>query len=327
MTASSTPAGLASSSGSAHDAGRASRDSVLVVPATDRSAILVTGKDRLTWLNGLVTCELAKRERGQGAYGLLVEKKGRIQTDLFVVPSADEGEATLALAVPASLRESILQTLDHYLIMEDAELSASDLVFFVAHGPRASELRSLAPYAGTVDLLGAGGLVLGAPAADAAALEGHLRRTVATLGGAFADDATWDAVRIEAGLPRFGAEVDATLYPQEAALEKLAVSFSKGCYLGQEVVYMLQERGHVKRKLVPLDLDLDLDAGAGAGASVALPAIGTAVTTPAGETVGEIKSAAMGPSSGKPVAIAMVKWAHAKHETELRVGERVARVR
>jgi folate-binding protein YgfZ len=313
--ASSTPGTLASS------AGRASRESVLVVPAADRAAILVTGKDRTSWLNGLVTCELAKRERGQGAYGLLVEKKGRIQTDLFVVPSADEAEATLALAVPASLRESILATLDHYLIMEDAELSASELVFYVAHGPRAAELRSLAPYAGTVDLLGTGGVVLGAPTADAAALEARLRETVATLGGAFADDATWDAIRIEAGLPRFGAEVDATLYPQEAALEKLAVSFSKGCYLGQEVVYMLQERGHVKRKLVPLDLDLDGGNGA------PLPAAGTAVTTPAGEAVGEIKSAAIGPSSGKLVAIAMVKWAQAKPDTELRVGERTARVR
>ena len=302
-------------------ASRASRESVLVVPAADRAAILITGKDRMTWLNGLVTCELAKRERGQGAYGLLVEKKGRIQSDLFVVPSADGDEATLALAVPASLRESLLATLDHYLIMEDAELTASDLVFFVAHGPRAAELRSLAPYAGTVDLLGTGGLVLGAPAADAAALEARLRETVATLGGVFVDDATWDAIRIEAGLPRFGAEVDATLYPQEAALEKLAVSFSKGCYLGQEVVYMLQERGHVKRKLVPLDLDLD------EGGRAALPAAGAAVSTPAGEVVGEIRSAAIGPSSGKPVAIAMVKWAHAKHDTELRVGERTVRVR
>jgi folate-binding protein YgfZ len=317
--ASSTPATLASSSGSPEAAGRASRENVLVVPAADRAAILITGKDRTSWLNGLVTCELAKRERGQGAYGLLVEKKGRIQTDLFLVPSADEAEATLALAVPASLRESLLSTLDHYLIMEDAELSASDLVFFVAHGPRAAELRSLAPYAGTVDLLGTGGLVLGVPADGAAALETRLRETVATLGGVFADDATWDAVRIEAGLPRFGAEVDATLYPQEAALEKLAVSFSKGCYLGQEVVYMLQERGHVKRKLVPLDLDLDQGD--------ALPAVGTAVTTPAGEAVGEIKSAAIGPSSGKHVAIAMVKWAHAKQDTELRVGDRTARVR
>jgi folate-binding protein YgfZ len=298
------------------DAGRASRESVLVVRASDRAAILVTGKDRTSWLNGLVTCELAKRERGEGAYGLLVEKKGRIQTDLFVVPSADAGEDTLALAVPAAIREAILPTLDHYLIMEDAELTASDLVFFVAHGPRAAELRTLAPYAGTVDLLGTGGVVLGAPANDAAALEARLGDAVAKLGGTFADQATWDAVRIEHGLPRFGAEVDATLYPQEAGLEKLAVSFSKGCYLGQEVVYMLQERGHVKRKLVPLDLE-------GSDA----PAAGSAVTTPTGEEVGEIKSSAIGPSSGKPVAIAMVKWAHAKPATELRVGDRIAHVR
>ncbi|MDB5219458.1 MAG: Folate-dependent protein for Fe/S cluster synthesis/repair in oxidative stress [Myxococcaceae bacterium] len=299
------------------NAARAVRESVLVVAAPDRAAILVSGKDRTSWLNGLVTCELAKRERGQGAYGLLVEKKGRIQTDLFVVPSTDEGEHTLALAVPASLRDTLLPGLDHYLIMEDAELTASDLVFFVAHGPRAAELRALAPFAGTVDLLGTGGIVLGASAADAAALEARLREAVAKLGGVLADDATWDAVRIEHGLPRFGAEVDATQYPQEAALEKLAVSFSKGCYLGQEVVYMLQERGHVKRKLVPLDLDEGGD----------VPVAGTAVTTPAGEAVGEIKSAVMGPSSGKPVAIAMVKWAHAKPATELRVGTATARVR
>ena len=298
------------------EAGRASRETVLVVPARDRAAILVSGKDRTSWLNGLVTCELAKRERGQGAYGLLVEKKGRIQTDLFIVPSTDPGEETLALAVPTSLRDGLVPALDHYLIMEDAELTPSDLVFFVAHGPRAAELRELAPYAGTVDLLGTGGLVLGAPSADAGAVEARLREAVAKLGGMFADDATWDAVRIEHGLPRFGAEVDATLYPQEAALEKLAVSFSKGCYLGQEVVYMLQERGHVKRKLVPLDLE-DGEP----------PAAGAAVTTPAGEAVGEIKSSAIGPSSGKPVAIAMVKWAHAKPATELRVGARIARVR
>jgi folate-binding protein YgfZ len=298
----------------ASKAARAARETVLVVPAADRSALQLAGKDRWTWLNGLVTCELAKRERGQGAYGLLVEKKGRIQTDMFVVPSDDE--ATLALAVPASLRDTILATLDHYLIMEDAELSSAELVFVVAHGPRAVELRDLAPFAGTIDMLGRGGIVLAAPVSERAALESRVAAEVERLGGAIADEATWDAVRIEQGLPRFGAEVDATLYPQEAGLEKLAVSFSKGCYLGQEVVYMLQERGHVKRKLVPLDLE-----------SVEPPAAGAAVTTPTGDAVGEIKSATLGPSSGKAAAIAMVKWAHAKPGTELRVGDQVARVR
>ena len=143
---------------------------------------------------------------------------------------------------------------------------------------------------------------------------------MAKLGGVFADEAVWDAVRIEHGLPRFGVEFDTTHYPQEAALEKLAVSFSKGCYLGQEVVYMLQERGHVKRKLVAIDID-----------DCPVPPVGAAVTTDAGEAVGEIKSATLGSVSMKPVAIAMVKWAHAKAGTELRLRagdlDRTARVR
>ncbi len=301
----------------AASAARAARDSVLVVGAQDRSAILVTGKDRTSWLNGLVTCELAKLTTGQGAYGLLVEKKGRIQTDLFVVPAASAENGTLALAVPSALRDALLETLDHYLIMEDAELALADMSFVVAHGPRAAELATLAPFAGTIDLLGAGGIVLGVPSSDKLAFDAQLVDAVARLDGAIADDAAWEQVRIEHGLPRFGAEVDATLYPQEASLERLAVSFSKGCYLGQEVVYMLQERGHVKRKLVSLDLDAAGDA----------PAIGAAVTTPTGEAVGDIRSAVTGPSSGKPAAIAMVKWAFAKPGTELRVADLAARVR
>jgi folate-binding protein YgfZ len=306
-------------------AARAVRETVLVVGAPDRSAILVTGKDRVSWLNGLVTCELAKLGPREAAYGLLVEKKGRIQTDLFVVPSVAGPETgapgalptTLALAVPSSLREGLLATLDHYLIMEDAEIVASDMTFVLAHGPRAAELIGLAPFAGTMNLLGTGGVVLGALLAEKEALEARIAEAAAGLGGVVADEAVWEQVRIEHGLPRFGAEVDATLYPQEASLEKLAVSFSKGCYLGQEVVYMLQERGHVKRKLVSLDLDAAGDA----------PAAGTPVTTPAGEAVGDVRSAVTGPSSGKPAAIAMVKWAFAKPGTELRVADLAARVR
>jgi folate-binding protein YgfZ len=296
-------------------AARAARETVLVVGAPDRSAIRVTGKDRISWLNGLITCDLAKLAPGEAAYGLLVEKKGRIQTDLFVVQSPAE-LGTLALAVPLSLREGLLATLDHYLIMEDAEIVPADMTFVLAHGPSAAELSGLAPFAGTIDLLGTGGVVLGTPLVDKAALDARLAEAVARVGGVIADEAVWEQVRIEHGLPRFGVELDATFYPQEASLEKLAVSFSKGCYLGQEVVYMLQERGHVKRKLV----SLDLDAGS-------VPAAGAPVTTPAGETVGDVRSAVTGPLSGKPAAIAMVKWAFAKSGTELRVADLTARVR
>ncbi|MDB4940874.1 MAG: Folate-dependent protein for Fe/S cluster synthesis/repair in oxidative stress [Labilithrix sp.] len=309
----------AASPPAAEDAARAARDSVLVVPGDGRAAILVSGKDARSWLNGLVTCNLATLGAGDAAYGLLVEKKGRIQTDLFVVPARD-GSA-LALAVPTGLSADLLASLDHYLIMEDAELAAGDLAFVFAHGPKAAALAEavppeLAPFAGKVDLLGGGGGVFGVPAATREAFLARLGELASGLGGIVTDDATWDAVRIEHGLPRFGAEVDATFYPQEAALEKLAVAFDKGCYLGQEVVYMLQERGHVKRKLVSLDLG---DAH--------VPAAGTVVTTPEGEAVGDVRSAVLGPTSGKGTAIAMVKWAFTKAGTALAVAGAPATVR
>jgi folate-binding protein YgfZ len=295
---------------------KAARNAVLAVKAADRSGILVRGNDRTSWLNGLVTCDLAQLGPGQGAYGLVVEKKGRIQTDFFAIPTAESD--ALALAVPSDLRDTILETLDHYLIMEDAELEGVDLAVWQLHGPSARAVveELTAPFAGTLDLLGLGGAVVAAPASSADTFGEKLAAAVQKAGGVVTDDATSEAVRIERGVPRFGVEVDATLYPQEASLEKLAVSFEKGCYLGQEVVYMLENRGHVKRKLVPLDIDGD----------EAL-AKGDAVTTPEGAAVGEVKSSVVGPASGKPVAIAMIKWAQAKPGTELRVGTRVARVR
>lgn len=292
---------------------------MLVVRSGARNAIVVSGKERISWLNGLVTCDLAKLGAAEGAYGLLVEKKGRIQTDLFMVPAKDESSGSLALAVPSDLRDALVETFDHYLIMEDAELAAPDIVFFFAHGPRANDLAGLAPFSGTLDLFGKGGLVLGAPAGEATALEEKLAAEAKKLGGTMGDEATLALLSIERGLPRFREEFDTTHYPQEAGIEKVAVSFTKGCYLGQEVVYMLENRGHAKKKLVPLDLDL-------VGGD-ALPSNGAAVTNAAGENVGEIKSAGLGPSSQKPVAIAMVKWAHAKPGAELRVGDRAAHVR
>lgn len=305
------------------DQARAAHGSVLVVSMADRSAIVLTGKDRSSWLNGLVTCDLAKLGEGDAAYGLLVEKKGRIQTDLFVVPGVtSSGDKALAIAVPSAQRETLFATLDHYLIMEDAELGTVELAFYAAHGPRAAELVSsealagFRTFAGKVDVLGTGGAVVAVPVENKEAFEAALEGEVRRLGGLVGDQAGWDAVRIERGLPRLGVEFDGTYYPQEASLEKLAVSFSKGCYLGQEVVYMLENRGHVKRKLVPVEIDGD-DA----------PAAGAEVKTPSGDAIGDVKSAVIGPTTGKPTAIAMVKWAHAKPGTELRIDGRTAHVR
>jgi tRNA-modifying protein YgfZ len=261
------------------------------LPLSDRAAIVVTGKERTSWLNGLVSCDVAKLAPGKAQYGLLVEKKGRIQTDFFIVASDD----ALALAVPRDLREAVLATLDHHLIMEDAELTTPELHWYYS-----GSLRE-ASFAGVVDLLHEGDAILATaePLADVG------------------DVAEFHALCIERGLPRFGAEFDATFYPQEANLEKIAVSFDKGCYLGQEVVYMLENRGHVKKKLVPLDLEGDAPAAVGASVT---PADG-------GDAIGDVKSSIVGPTKKTPVAIAMVKWAHAKPGTTLKVDGRTATVR
>jgi tRNA-modifying protein YgfZ len=259
-------------------------------PIEGRAAIVVTGKDRTSWLNGLVTNDVSKLAPGKAQYGLLVEKKGRIQTDFFMVATAD----ALALAVPRDLREAVLATLDHHLIMEEAELSTPELHWFYSTANRE------APFAGTIDLLTPGDAIIASPEpiADAGTPE------------------AFNALCIERGLPRFGVEFDATFYPQEANLEKVAVSFDKGCYLGQEVVYMLENRGHVKKKLVPLDIEGD-------GAVTA----GAPVTTAEGEAVGDVKSSAVGPTKNAPVAIAMVKWSQAKPGTTLKIAGRNAVVR
>jgi folate-binding protein YgfZ len=188
----------------------------------------------------------------------------------------------------------VLATLDHHLIMEEAELSTPELHWFYSTSHRE------APFAGTVDLLIPGDAILASPEPIPDA----------------ADAQAFGALCIERGLPRFGVEFDATFYPQEANLEKVAVSFDKGCYLGQEVVYMLENRGHVKKKLVPLDIEGEGAVGTGAP-----------VTTPEGDAVGDVKSSVVGPTKNAPVAIAMVKWAQAKPGTTLKVDGRNAVVR
>lgn len=293
----------------------ASRTTVLVVEERDRAALLLVGKDRSSWLNGLVTADLAKRRDDEALYALLVEKKGKIRTDLTVVPS--RANDALALAVPSAARDELLAALDHYLIMEDAELTTTELVFVSLHGPRAWEIAqaSQGTFLGTLDVLGKGGAVVAVAPAQADALRAELRAKAEAAGGMVADEATWEAVRIAAGVPRLGREFDTSLYPQEASLESRAVSFSKGCYLGQEVVYMLENRGHVKKKLVPLDVDGDAPIAAGAS-----------VVTEAGDAIGDVRSATLG-DDGRAAAIAMVKWAHAKPGTALVVDGRAARVR
>jgi tRNA-modifying protein YgfZ len=285
------------------------RASVLVVPAPERCVLEVTGSDRLSWLNGLLTCDLSSRTPGEVVLGLAVTQKGKIISDVVVVVE----EASVRLVVERRTLDALLASFDHHLMMEDAEVTRRDDGVWFLQGPASERVLAAARASGV-----RGGLLGVTHAASAVALaepgvESALFAEALRANGGLGDAPGWDAVCVLAGMPRFDVDFDDTTYPQEAGFEKTAVSFQKGCYLGQEVVCMLEMRGHVKRKLVSLDVD---------GQDV--PARNAAVEDK-GSAVGAVTSAVL--ADGSVRALAMVKYAFIADGTALTVLGRPARVR
>jgi folate-binding protein YgfZ len=295
----------------------AARHRALAVPRPDAATLIVTGNDRMSWLNGLFTCDLVKRAPDAAVYGLAVGRNGRVLCDATLV--MDDAANRVLVAVPSSVVEAVRAHLDHYLVMEDAAMAPETDAFeaWAIHGPQARPALDAAlatdALGGWVDRTGLGGAFVLAPREGRAATRRALE-SVAAIG----DEAGWSALRLERGVPAFGVDFDDKTYPQEAGLEKVAVSFDKGCYLGQEVVCMLEMRGHVKRRLASLVLE-DADDGA-------LPPGGAAVSDAQGGEVGRVTSAAFSPAVGRVVALAMLKRAETVPGTELRVGDARARV-
>lgn len=255
--------------------------------------IEVSGRDRASWLSGLVTCDLARLSPTSAAYGLVLSKVGRILSDACVLM---EG-ARLLVCVSAAVGD-VVEHFERHLVMEDVELrdaSADGEVLFVL---------------GSAEVGAA--LSLGLP--DARALwvpSGARASSVASLGEEL-DATAWEALRLAHGVPAFGVDFDAKTYPQEAALESRAVSFTKGCYLGQEVVCRLQMRGQVHRLLAPFDVE---------GPA---PSRGDVVRS-GGVEVGVVTSAAI--VDGRARGLAMLKRAVAERGAELDLDGRVAHVR
>jgi folate-binding protein YgfZ len=307
----------------AFDDGAALEGALLHV-RSDLGAFAITGSERLSWLNGLVTQEVAKLLSGAGAYALAVGKTGKIMAELWLLAGAEWVTVVAARDRIEMLREHF----DKHLIMEDAEIGAPlDRGVIFAHGlrpttgaprDRVAEARALGGDAARVDWTGRG------DAAVILAPEGRLDATVTALlasdgadssaSPALATEASWEALRIAWGLPRFGVDYDDQSLPQEASLETLAVSFSKGCYLGQETVFMVEKRGHPKKKLVRLAVEGD-----------AALCAGTEIMLREGGAVGTVTSATPAPEGGS-LAIGSVKYKHAVAETALLAGGHAARV-
>jgi len=230
-----------------------------------RDTLLVRGPDRKSWLDGLLTCAVADVAPGRAAYGLLLTKQGKIVSDVFLAETGQE----LLLGVAPGHGAEVRELLDRYLVMEDAELvTPSEAVTWRLAYPTGGALGG--------EALARGALSMGTLAAELRVVEGSATPHQAQPALA--------ALLAAHGLGVFGVDFGQRDNPHEAALDRVAVSWTKGCYLGQEVVCMQDMRGKVKRRLAALDAESAL------GPAQAADSPGPEVVDAAGAVVGHVTS-------------------------------------
>ncbi|MBK9372927.1 MAG: aminomethyl transferase family protein [Holophagales bacterium] len=306
----------------APDAGLAFlRTSAVLVDLTGRGAIAVTGPDSAELLHGLVTNDVKGLRPGSGAHAALLTPKGKMRADLSVLRLSEQ---EFLLDCEPSLAAPLLSLLSGYVPFSRSILDDRTASTCVLHleGPGASdvlaatgiaepaaapfshlvtELEDAAVRVARVSRAGEDGFdLLSRPDASALLLE-----LLASCGAQTVEPDVLETGRIEAGLPRWGAELDETVLPNEAWLERTAISYTKGCYLGQETVARLKTYGHVNRHLVALLLP------AGSGAAPGDP------VRAGDEPVGRVTSAADSALRGHRVALAFVRREHEAPGTTL----------
>jgi folate-binding protein YgfZ len=252
------------------DGYRAIQEHAAIGAVAARVQIAVAGQDRAAYLQGLLTNDIQALTAGTGCYSAWLSPQGRMHTDMHVLESGD----MILLDIPAETLESTMQRLEQFIFTEDVQVAslAESLAGVWLHGPRAAAVVEQA-----ID--GAGGFnewpeyrhgrfEFGASPVSVARISQlgvpgfciYLERTrvaemTSVLAAAGAEPVSGDAItaaRIEAGYPVFGIDMTEETIPLEAGIEARAISFTKGCYVGQEVIIRVLHRGHgrVAKKLV-----------------------------------------------------------------------------
>ena len=254
---------------------RAARESVALFDANWHATLTLSGADRVRYLNAIVTNDIKSLSEGSGTLALLLNPQGHILAELEIYALKEK----LLVLTHASVREKIIQVLEKFIIMDDVTLEdASDQLSSLAlEGPRAATIiaqstgLSLEGFSemAHVEVVIDGvpchlirrshfsrpssksmGAEIIAPREKLAVIWQNLRTATHAQHGAPIGMEALNALRLEAGIPCFPADFNDTVIPHEAALEATHISFTKGCYTGQEIVERVRSRGHVNRRRV-----------------------------------------------------------------------------
>jgi folate-binding protein YgfZ len=287
---------------------RALREGAGVLDRSERGKIVVGGPDAADFVQAQLTNDIEGLAPGEGCYAALLDRKGHMQADMRVLRL---GAEEIWLDTEREARDAVLRHLSMYRIGRELELVDNPTQAILSTiGPRAAELTGAGPLSPEhahreIEL---GGVACRAVATDlgvdlicAAGDAGTLAGALHAAGAVRVGEAAAEILRVESGRPRFGREMTTATIPQEAGIDDRAVSFSKGCYIGQETVARLHYKGKPNRHLRGLRLAAPVDDGD----PIVLD----------GREVGRIGTAVLSPAFG-PLALAVIR-----REAEL--GDRV----
>lgn len=247
---------------------RALRQAVGLLDLSFRSRVCLLGNDRKRFLHGQVTNNVNDLPVGQGCYAALVTAKGKLQSDLYIYQLADE----ILLDFEPGLTANVMERLDKYIIADDVQVVdvSEPYGLLTVQGPKSHEvllgLCSNLPASPLhfesikIDDLGeiycvnhprgtAMGFDLFIPNTSLSTVAERLIAALPALNGRVCGWQALETVRIEAGLPRFGADMDETNLAPEPGIEARAISYTKGCYIGQEVIARIRTYGQVAKAL------------------------------------------------------------------------------
>lgn len=294
---------------------RAAREGVALLDTNYRAWFSLTGPDRVRYLNAMLSNDTKNLQPGQGTRALLLNPQGHILSELQVFAL----EAEYLLSCPMLARQQTFETLDKYIIMDDATLTEiTDGTACVGlEGPGAIsalsrllghdlgkledwrsveiEFRELRLRLMGVTETGLPGLRIVSPRKNIAAVWEMLAAVARQAAGMPVGWVTLNALRLEAGIPWLGYDFNDKTIPQEAALETSHISFQKGCYMGQEIVERVRSRGHVNRRRASF-----------AFSGTDIPSPGT-VLTHSGKEAGQVTSAAFSVRLGRPIGMGYLR--------------------
>lgn len=291
----------------------------------DTSLFSLGGRDRVRWLNGMVSNNVRDLASGRGVYAFVLNPQGHILGDLYVYNRGED----LLLEIERAQAEAVVQILKRYIIMDKVEiedLSGKNAIIGIA-GPKSEEVLGSLGWSASSEPLGLSGVNLGDTNATLVRSDNpcvpsyklfvsqdkfdSAWNLLAQAGAEEVHDESLKTFRILCGIPKVGQDIRERTLPHETGQER-ALDFNKGCYIGQEIVERIRARGAVHRTFVGFEIEGPV------------PIMGTKIQSE-GKDVGEVTSVLVLPLKGKRLALGYLRKEFVGSDKTLNAGESVVK--